>query len=84
MPSAPQLAFLLTYSLSTMWAAEFRAKLEKFNNFDQTLRIFSGKHKLILEHFRFEVKYLLGDKTLHSQSFTICLFLAKVAWVGSE
>ena len=69
-----------------MWAAEFQAKLEKFNNFDQTLEhhIFLLKHKLILEHFRFEVKYLLGDKTLHSQSFTICLFLAKVAWVGGQ
>ena len=67
-----------------MWAAEFQAKLEKFNNFDQTLQhhIFLGKHKLILGHFGFEVKYVRGDKTRHC--FTICLFLAKVAGLGGQ
>ena len=82
MPSAPQLAFLLTYSLRTMWAAEFQAKLEKFNNFDQTLQqhIFLWKHKLILEHFRFEVKYPRREKTLHSQSWG--LRQSGLGWVG--
>ena len=44
----------------------FQAKLEKFNNFDQTLQHYIFLGKLILGHFRFEVKYLRGEKTLHS------------------
>ena len=64
-----------------MWAAEFEAKLEKFNNFNQTLQhhIFLWKHKLILEHFRFEVKYL---SRVRKHCTVRVGFLAKVAWVG--
>ena len=43
MPSPPQLAFLLTYSLSTMSAAEFRAKLEKLKQFRPNSPHFLGE-----------------------------------------